>query len=322
MTDRRIAVVILNYKSWSDTTACIESIQNSDYSELMTIIVDNASNDGSVGNLLAWLREKQLPVRHLTTNQVNALLRPSPAADVALAKGEIALVEVECNCGYSAGNNVGIKLALSHGAEAVLIVNPDVRIEAPEAIRALVDTMFASDDIFVVGPNIITGEGRRQNPQREPSPTEEAFYPLMAGLLRKLGREPNYFLEPLSSACPHPVEKVAGCCLLIRSSFLQAVGLLDESVFLYCEEAILAAQVKATMGTLYFHPEVKVQHLHRPSYSPRLDLMMQSRRYYLKRYAGLNVLQYGLIRLSQLMVLTMFNFRRARAGKDVSGGQK
>jgi GT2 family glycosyltransferase len=51
--------VLLNYKGWRDTIACLESLLRSDYPALRVVIVDNASPDDSVERILAWARGEQ-----------------------------------------------------------------------------------------------------------------------------------------------------------------------------------------------------------------------------------------------------------------------
>ena len=47
------------------------------------------------------------------------------------------------NTGYSAGNNIGARLATELGCEAMLIINPDVRIDNPIYVAGLTELVKA-----------------------------------------------------------------------------------------------------------------------------------------------------------------------------------
>ena len=53
MTEPLIYIVLLNYKGYTDTTACINSLRQIDYPNYKIIVVDNLSQDGSYEKLKA-----------------------------------------------------------------------------------------------------------------------------------------------------------------------------------------------------------------------------------------------------------------------------
>jgi GT2 family glycosyltransferase len=90
-----VSIIILNYNAGELLINCIESIVNSNYSNLEIIVVDNNSTDQS----------------HLK------------------CKGKfekIKLIENKENFGYCEGNNIGIRSA---SGEFVIILNPDTIVE-------------------------------------------------------------------------------------------------------------------------------------------------------------------------------------------------
>ncbi len=48
-----IACIVINWNSWQDTAACLDSLRMQDYKNLRVIVVDNASSDDSVAELRA-----------------------------------------------------------------------------------------------------------------------------------------------------------------------------------------------------------------------------------------------------------------------------
>jgi GT2 family glycosyltransferase len=121
-----IIAVVLNYRTPDLTIAAVQSLRQSDFSASHIIVVDNASDDGSV-NLIA---------RHLP---------------------DVHLIAAAANDGFSAGCNIGIREALKLGAENVLLLNGDVRV--PEhTVRLLTTALEANPGLGIVGPVIVSSE--------------------------------------------------------------------------------------------------------------------------------------------------------------------
>ena len=102
---KKIFVIIVTYKGkvWYDR--CFTSLRQSTI-PLQTIVVDNASNDGTV----EYIRENY---------------------------PEIILMENKDNIGFGKANNLAMRYALDHGCDYVFLLNQDTWIE-PNAIEELV----------------------------------------------------------------------------------------------------------------------------------------------------------------------------------------
>ena len=105
----RVAVIILTWNRVDDIVACLESFSEVHYPNLEVVVVDNDSADVTVETVrerYAW-----------TTLIVN-----------------------DDNLGYVGGNNVGIRYALSQGADYVFILNSDTKMNGaclPELVRVM-----------------------------------------------------------------------------------------------------------------------------------------------------------------------------------------
>lgn len=124
---KKVAVVILNYKTKDFTLKCLRSVQQSKYSNIEIIIVDNDSQDG--------------------------------LADILTTKRNITFIQNNQNLGYSGGNNIGIRKALQMGAEYVFILNSDTQIKN-DCINNLVNA-FTDQQIAITAPKILFADKKK-----------------------------------------------------------------------------------------------------------------------------------------------------------------
>ncbi len=295
-----IAVVILNYNSEKDLQICAEQIAKQVDVHLSLIIVDNASQAESVKRIESWL----------LTWQPNAICRNKDIVEQKVTEnsekkekiGQVYFVENDKNNGYSAGNNIGIRLADKLNADAVLIVNPDVRIEDTHYLAKLSQQLLSAPIHCIAASRIVGLEGEEQNPSREATFWEELLWPI--NYVKKfLGiKSKNLYIIPFLTEKPFTVPKVSGCCLMLSMGFLKTTQYLDENTFLYCEEPILSARVKKIGGDILFVPSLKATHAHVKSekgdVSKRMIQFIKSRKYYLRNYSGYSKVSLWFLNLS------------------------
>ena len=121
---RRIAAVVLNYRTADQTWLAVRSIEASERRVDRIIVVDNGSADGS---------DERLRAR-------------CPRAEI---------LQTGSNLGFSGGCNAGIRRALGGGADAVLLVNSDV-VLAPDAIAQLETALDGNPAAGIAGPVVLS----------------------------------------------------------------------------------------------------------------------------------------------------------------------
>lgn len=121
----KIFVIIVTYKGqlWYDR--CFTSLRESEI-PVQTVVIDNASNDGTV----EYIREKY---------------------------PEIHLIASDINLGFGQGNNKGMRYALDNGADYVFLLNQDAWIE-PNTLKELVKTHRKNPDYGILSVMNITKE--------------------------------------------------------------------------------------------------------------------------------------------------------------------
>ncbi len=188
----------------------------------------------------------------------------------------VHLVCNEDNRGYAHGNNVGIEYAQSLGdIDFVGIMNPDVVADA-DVIARLADTLEKQEEIGLI--------------------TAETYY---NGVYRYA---PSYY-EGKSIA---PVEVVQGCFFLARLSTLCEIGKMDEATFLYYEEDILGAKLKARglQGAVLVGNYIRHNHHEKDKSLQRraskifdMTCLHRSRRHYIQKYLSCHAMVKSLLLL-------------------------
>ena len=58
MIEEKVYITIVTYNSFLETIECLESVFNQDYSNFQIILIDNASDDNSVSEIIKWCNGK------------------------------------------------------------------------------------------------------------------------------------------------------------------------------------------------------------------------------------------------------------------------
>lgn len=297
----RVGAIVLTHNSSEDLPDCIAGLILQKGVDLRVIVVDNASQPDERARMEA--------------NFCYALPdgRVLPAANTLpedLATLPAMFLRNEVNGGYSAGNNIGARLAVAIGCDAVLIINPDVRISEPSYVATLCEEVLAGAKTAVACSMLRNLSGEQENPMTEPSFVQELLWPVKM-IAVGLFRSRKTVLPLPDSRCR--VDKVSGACFMIRTDFLLQVGFFDETVFLYCEESILMAQVRMAGRHMVMIPNIEALHAHRSDVKGdplrRFQVWTKSRSQFHKFYGVYNIFGQTLLAVSRRMTLELIRGR-------------
>lgn len=309
----KIGAVVLTYNCIDDLPSSLDALISQRSIEIRIIVVDNASVPTNLAVMEQIFREK-LPG--------GIIVDVADATPDILDTAHAVFIRSPHNSGYSAGNNIGARLAVAIGCEAVLIINPDVRLSDPDYLAALWQGMRGAPTCAVGASRILNLAGVNENPLREITFWEEFLW--VRQYLPSFFRPPAYVPE-IAGPDPVAVDKLHGCCLMIRASFLEEIGFLDENVFLYSEEPILAAQVRNGAKQMTLFPSLTAVHGHvaatKGNSSRRMLVSIRSRLYYLRRYSGYGPISLAALRLSYNLLL-LFHAAKSRRATNRMAGKK
>lgn len=200
----------------------------------------------------------------------------------------VRVIQAGRNGGYGAGNNCGIRAGLPDGTKPdfVYVLNSDA-FPAPDAIRALVEYLETHPDVGFAGSHIHGEDGEPHTTAfRFPSIASELEGAAKTGPISRLLK--NSIVAPELPTETTPVDWLAGASVLMRQSVLDAVGIFDETFFLYFEETDLCHRAKRAGWPTVYVVESRVMHLGSVStgmkdWSRVPDYWFVSRRYYFEK---------------------------------------
>lgn len=125
----KVNIIVLNHNGKDVLRKCLASVFRVDYPDFEIVVVDNASDDGSI---------------------------EEAKKDFSKA----TFIKNSRNLGFSAGNNIGIRYSLEKQAEYVLLLNSDTEVEK-DFLGKLIGLMGSDPKIGVLSPTILEGDSDR-----------------------------------------------------------------------------------------------------------------------------------------------------------------
>ena len=232
MQTPRVLVVLLNWNSPRETVAAVEAVLRSRYPSFEILIVDNGSTDESVAHLRTIVGER------------------------------VQLIEVPENLGYTGGCNLGMKRALELGVDYVWLLNNDA-VVPPETLGSLVLTAESDPKIGLVTPMTATE-------------TDPPLLTFAGGVVWPEVRrydETNDPAEAEAWEAQYPGRSLAlGTAMLVRTSLIREIGMLDDRFFAYFEDIDYSARSIAAGYRNVVDRSVVVRHVQKSRETRPLEI--------------------------------------------------
>lgn len=215
----KVGIVISNYNGWQDTLACLGSLQKQTYQGFEIVLLDDASTNDSVQRLDAAVK----------------------------GRANIVFLPQQRNLGFAAANNLGIRRALSDGADWVMLLNNDT-ICAPDMLEKLLEqtpegAVSCPKMLFMDPPDEIWFAGGELNRK-----TCEVKH---LGGHQKDGPEFSRQKQ---------VNFITFCCVLLPRQAVEKIGFLDESLFMYCEDVEYCIRLADAGVEMWYLPDARLWH--------------------------------------------------------------
>jgi len=212
-----VTVIVIGWNGGRLLRDCLLSLREQTH-PCRVIVVDNGSTDGSRD-----LLRREFP--------------------------DVRLIENGCNLGFGEGNNIGMRVAMSEGADYVALLNQDARADR-RWIEHLVRAAEADPTIGSVGsrmlleshPGLLNGTGVLVN---------------LSGCAWDRG-----FARADGPRWRRPTDIVAasGGAVLLRVDALRRIGLFDADYFAYFEDVDLGVRLWESGYRVVYCPDAEVTH--------------------------------------------------------------
>lgn len=224
MTEKHVAIIILNWNAYNDTFECLKSLEHLTYPYFHVFLVDNASQDGSFDKLQQDYKSGKFHI-------------------------PITFIQTGANLGFAGGNNVAIKEAYNQGYQYFWMLNNDTVVD-PNALTPLVEVLekdkqagIVGSKIYYYGTNKIWFAGGKVN--------------TWTGTTKHIGikEEDIGQYDQVKE-----VDYITGCSLFFRRELLETVGYMHEDYFLYYEETDWNVRAKLHGWKIKYIPQSVIYH--------------------------------------------------------------
>lgn len=235
---KRVAIILVNWNGKEDTLACLASLGKliTQNSKFKSIVVDNGSTDDSVV----------------------AIRKKFPNVDV---------IETGQNLGFAGGNNVGIRMALERGADFVWLLNNDTIVDK-YALTTLVDA-FGEHRAGIAGSKIYFSSGREYHKERYRQIDRGRVLWYAGGVIDWKNMYASHRgVDEVDKGQYDTMEETpfaTGCSMIMRKEVIEAIGLLDEKLFLYFEDVDFCLRAKHRGWLSLYVPKSIVWHVNASS---------------------------------------------------------
>ncbi len=268
----KVAVIIVNYNDAEDTKKYVNTISKYEIINRI-VVVDNLSTIVGTFDKLKKLENEKVKV-----------------------------ISSDKNGGYDYGNNFGVRYlqSINEKYDYIIISNPDIEI-TETAIKHCLEVIDNDKKIGVIAPRMFDKENK---PIRRSAWKMRTFgldvihsTRLLEMIFYKILRSGEYSTKEYEKELLE-VEAISGAFFIIRSNVLEEINLLDENVFLFYEEDILAKKLKEKgYKTISLNSE-KFIHFESQtigktySYFKKKKELYKSKIYYHKTYNKINIMEH------------------------------
>lgn len=174
----------------------------------------------------------------------------------------ISYIHNPTNPGFGASHNIAIKLSIEQNSDYHIVLNPDIYFNEG-TIENILSFMESNQDVGHLMPKILYPNGNMQYLCK----TNPTFFDLFArgflpSILKKLfkTRLDKYIYKSYNfNNIIFDIPYLSGCFMFFRTTSLNKVGLFDERIFMYLEDADITRRFLDISRTVYY-PNATVYH--------------------------------------------------------------
>ena len=267
----KVAVIVVNYNDTDNTIRYVNEIEKYDVIDRIVVVDNKSTKQGTIENL-----------RKLENSKVTVL-------------------EAEKNGGYDYGNNLGVKYleGKNEKYDYYIISNTDIEV-SNRAINHCLEILEENDKVGIIAPRMFNKNNKsiRRSSWKIRTFWLDVVYStrLLELLFYNVVRGGEYSNKDYEKEILE-VQAISGAFFIIKAKVLKEIDYLDENVFLFYEEDILAHKLKNKGYKIVSLNSEKFIHYESQtigktiSYYKKINQMFISKMYYHKTYNNINGLQ-------------------------------
>lgn len=174
--------------------------------------------------------------------------------------GWVKVIEAEGNDGFAVGNN----LALRHiTSPYVMLLNSDVEFTAASNLDPLLKYLKSNPEVGVITPKVEFVNGKLDLASHRGEPTLWAsftYFSFLSYFFPKSTTFGQYHQLYKDLSQPHEIDACSGAAMIVRTSAMEKVGLLDERFFMYAEDLDWCKRFREAGYKIMYHPGAQVIH--------------------------------------------------------------
>ncbi|HXB90708.1 MAG TPA: glycosyltransferase family 2 protein [Puia sp.] len=242
---QKTAIIIINWNGWKDSIECLGSFEWP-VEDAHFFILDNLSSDDSVMRLEKWLGDRGIRYRSG---------RPEDLAGLEAGDHEVTLVRNPLNQGFAGGNNVILRHLLNTGRYPFAwLLNNDTVVKK-DSLSQLIRYMESHPSMAFCGSVLL--DYYRPELIQCCSVTYYKYLGVSKLYLKdKLWEGTGSLLPPNDPSTMFQI----GASLLVDMDKIRHTGLMDETFFMYSEEADWQIRAASRGYTNGWAPESIVYH--------------------------------------------------------------
>lgn len=228
----KVFVTTISFNNSKATSECLESLEKikKDNIDLTIVVIDNASKE-----------------KFETENKYKNF--------------KLHLIRSEKNLGFSGGQNLGIKYALSRGADYLVILNNDVIVDENFLLELI--SSFR-DNIGIVVPKIYFAKGYEFHKDRYRDSELGKVIWYAGGILdlkNVIGSHKGVDeVDTGQFDRAEETDNATGCCMAVKREIFEKLGMLDENYFLYYEDSDFNLRTKKAGYKILYQPKAIIWH--------------------------------------------------------------
>ncbi len=224
-----LSIIIVNYNVKEFLQNLLHSINKSAAGiSYEIIIVDNASDDGSV----EFIKEK-FP--------------------------QVKLIVNSTNLGFGKANNQGL---LSAKGKFILLLNPDTLL-GEDTLKRMINFFEATPEAGIAGCKILNPDGTLQLACRRSFPGPWTSFCKVTGLSALFPKNKffaRYNLTYLDENQSYEVDAISGSFMMLRNEVYEKAGGFDEDFFMYGEDLDLCYRIQKSGYKVYYVHTTQIIH--------------------------------------------------------------